>query len=247
MKRIEKILFAAFLFFVAIVFGCATANGPAPQSASSSGLTAGQMKLSARMSESIFLQPVSPSKRVVYVYGHNTSSAQGLRFTRLIKNVLIEKGYRLTDDPAKAEYMLMYNILYVGKQDKSYTATGALAGGFGGALVAAAISNNSTDTAIGGLAGAALGALVGAVYHHDQYMMVVDIQLEQRQAGTYTEVNTNTGQGTASTLSTHNAGVKNWMIYRDRIVAQADGYNLAFDYATPAMSKEVSGEISGLF
>lgn len=246
--KIRNFILITFLLLTVAMFGCATANGPAPQSSSSSGLSAGHMKLSARMSSSIFLQPVSPDQRVVYVYGHNTSSAQGLGCTSIIRRDLIDKGYRLTDDPAKAEYMLMYNILYVGKQDNNYTAAGALAGGFGGALLGGGvIKQNATGTVIGGLVGAGLGALIGSVYHHDMYMMVVDIQMEQRQAGTYTEMSTNASQGTASTLHTYHSGVKGWMVYRDRIVAQAQGYNLAFDYATPAMSREVSGEISGLF
>ncbi len=230
-----------------VLGGCATATGPAPQSASASGLSAGNMKLSARMSSSIFLQPVSPSRRIVFVSGHNTSSAQGLHFTRLIKQSLIEKGYRITDDPARAEYMLMYNILYVGKEDQSYTAAGALAGGFGGAVIGAAASNTTTGAVAGGLAGAVVGGIIGNFFQQNRYMMVVDIQLEQRQAGTYTTTNTYADQGTASTVHTYHSGVKNWMFYRDRIVAQAEGTRLTFDYATPAMSQEVSGEISGLF
>jgi hypothetical protein len=37
------------------------------------------------------------------------------------------------------------------------------------------------------------------------------------------------------------------MIYRDRVVAQAHGLDLAFSYAMPALTHEVAGEISGLF
>ncbi|MDA8090272.1 MAG: complement resistance protein TraT [Nitrospiraceae bacterium] len=246
--NLKRISFIGLMTMLAVsMFGCITAQGPAPQAASSSGLSAGNMQLSARMSNSIFLQPVSPTKRVVYVYGHNTSGAQGLRFMELIKAGLVEKGYRITDDPDKAQYMLMYNILYVGKEDKSYTAEGALAGGFGGALLGNVMKNNATGTEVGGLVGAGLGAIIGSVYHDDQYMMVTDIQVEQRQTGTYTETNTHASQGTDSTLHTYHSGIKGWMVYRDRVVSQAKGHNMAFDYATPSMSKEVSGEISGLF
>ena len=39
----------------------------------------------------------------------------------------------------------------------------------------------------------------------------------------------------------------NWMIYRGRIVAQAHGLDRKFSYATSAATREVAGEISGLF
>ena len=225
--------------------GCAT--GPAPQTTSSSGLSAGNMQLSAQMSSSIFLQPTGPAKRVVFIDGHNTSSAQNLGFQALVTQDLQRRGYRITQTPSHAEYMLMYNVLYVGKQQASYTAAGALAGGFGGALTSALTNGNAgADVGYGAL-GALVGGVVGHFIKHKQYMMVVDIQLEQRQAGAYTTSQTNARQGTSGEVSTSVSGVKNWMIYRDRIVAQASGLNLAFSYATPALSREVSGEIGGLF
>lgn len=245
--RTKKSVLLALLAPALVLAGCATASGPAPQSASSSGLSAGNMKLSVQMSSSIFLQPVSSSKRTVFVSGHNTSGAQGLSFTGLIKKKLLEKGYTIANDPAKAQYMLMYNVLYVGKQNRNYTAVGALGGSFGGALIGAAAGGNDTTTLAGALTGAVAGGIVGDLLSQNRYMMVVDIQLEQRQTGTYTKTSTNAAQGTASTVSAYNSGVRNWMIYRDRIVGQAKGTGLMFDYATPAMSKEVAGEISGIF
>ncbi len=225
--------------------GCAT--GPAPQATSSSGLSAGNMQLSAQMSSSIFLQPVAPADRVVFIDGHNTSSAQNLGFQSLVSQDLERRGYRITNTPSHAEYMVMYNVLYVGKQQANYTAAGALAGGFGGAVTSALADGNASTDAAYGLAGALVGGVVGHFLQDKTYMMVVDIQLEQRQAGVYTTSQTNARQGIGGGVSTSVSGVKNWMIYRDRIVAQAHGLNLAFSYATPALSHEVSGEISGLF
>ena len=229
----------------AALAGCAA--GPAPQATSSSGLSAGNMKLSVNMSSSIFLQPVAPAKRVVFIEGHNTSSAQNLGFSSRVAQDLMRRGYQVTNDPTKAQYMLMYNVLYVGKQQAQYTAAGALAGGFGGAVISALADGNGQTDAAYGLAGALVGGVVGHFFKDKTYMMVVDIQLEQREAGVYTTSQTNARQGIGGTETTSTNGVKNWMIYRDRIVAQAHGLNLAFSYATPALSKEVSGEIGGLF
>ena len=230
----------------ALLAGCATANGPAPQSTSSSGLSAGNMRLSARMSSSIFLQPVGPAKKVVYVEGHNTSSAQGIHFGQLIVQELTAKGYRITNNPHYAHYMLLYNIRYVGKEQSSHAAAGALAGGFGGAIIGG-VAGNDNGALIGGGVGALAGGIIGAIFPTNRYMMVVDIQLEQRQKGAYTSTNTLASQGIDSSVSSSAGGINGWMIYRDRIVAQAAGTRLRFSYATPAMSHEVAGELAGLF
>lgn len=230
----------------ALLAGCATANGPAPQSTSSSGLSAGNMRLSVRMSSSIFLQPVGPAKKVVYVGGHNTSSAQGLHFSQLVVQELMAKGYRITNNPHDAHYMLLYNIRYVGKERASNAAAGALAGGFGGAVIGG-VAGNGNGALIGGGVGALAGGILGAVFSTNRYMMVVDIQLEQREKGAYTSTNTYASQGTNSSISSSAGGINGWLIYRDRIVAQAKGMRLRFSYATPAMTHEVAGELAGLF
>ncbi len=225
--------------------GCAT--GPAPQATSASGLSAGNMHLSAQMSSSIFLQPVAPSQRVVFVEGHNTSSAQNLGFQAIVAQDLVNRGYQVTNDPTRAEYMVMYNVRYIGDQTSDNTAAGVLAGGFGAAVTSAAFGGNGGTTAAYGLAGAVVGGVVGHFLSQKAYMMVVDIQLEQRQAGVYTASQTSAQQGIGGSTYTRVSGVRNWMIYRDRIVAQAHGLDLAFSYATPALTHEVAGEISGLF
>jgi hypothetical protein len=227
------------------IAGCAT--GPAPQGTSASGLSAGNMHLSAQMSSSIFLQPVAPSERVVFVDGHNTSSAQNLGFQSLVNEDLMRRGYQISNDPTRAEYMVMYNVRYIGEQKADNTAAGVLAGGFGAAVTSAAFGGNGGTTAAYGLAGALVGGVVGHFLSQKAYMMVVDIQLEQRQAGVYTSSQTNAQQGIGGSMTTSTGGVKNWMIYRDRIVAQAHGLDLKFSYATPALTHEVAGEISGLF
>ncbi|EQD49913.1 TraT complement resistance family protein, partial [mine drainage metagenome] len=143
-----------FIILTTSLAGCATATGPAPTQTSSSGLSAGHMQLSVQTSASIFLQPVPPNKRVVFVEGHNTSSAQGLRFGSMIRSELARKGYVLTNYPNKATYMLMYNILYLGKEQHGYTAAGALAGGYGGALIGGAVTNSAGGAFMGGALGA---------------------------------------------------------------------------------------------
>ncbi|RZD17452.1 MAG: conjugal transfer protein TraT [Candidatus Acididesulfobacter guangdongensis] len=239
----------ALLLFLAVPVlafsGCASMSGTTSSTTSTSGMSAGNMNLQTKMSSSIFLQPVPPSEKIVYVRATNTSSATGLNFKAVLEQALIARGYRITNNPQDAYFMLMSNVLYLGKETHAYTAAGALAGGFGGALIGSRYGSTGS-TLVGGGLGALAGGIIGAMFQHKKYMMVVDIQLEQRQKGSYTTNGTATSEGLGNTTTTYNAGVKNWAIYRDRVVATASAINLRFSSAEPALKTVVGREISNL-
>jgi hypothetical protein len=209
-KTFRIIALLLFLAVPVLAFsGCASMSGTTSSTTSASGMSAGNMNLQTKMSSSIFLQPVPPSEKVVYVRATNTSSASGLNFKAALEQALIARGYRITNNPQDAYFMLMSNVLYLGKETHAYTAAGALAGGFGGALVGSRYGS-AGSTIGGGLVGGLIGAAIGAAFQHKKYMMVVDIQLEQRQKGSYTTNGTATSEGLGNTTTTYNAGVKNW-------------------------------------
>lgn len=240
---LKFILLALFLLAPIIAFsGCATTAG---NTTSASGLSSGNVALSTKMSSSIFLQPVAPQKKIIYVSVRNTSTATGLNFKNELISALIAEGYRITNNPQKANFMVMSNVLYIGKESKNNTLAGALAGGFGGAFIGSRY-NSGTSMVAGGALGALAGGIIGSMFNTTKYMMVVDIQLEQRQAGTYTTSSTNASQGTASNVTTYNSGVKNWAIYRDRIVSQASATNLVFASAEPLLKQQMAHSIANL-
>ena len=242
-SKLKILALVLFLLLPVVAFsGCATTAGTGT---SSSGLSSGNVGLSTKMSSSIFLQPVSPQKKIVYVSVRNTSTATGLNFRQELISGLIGEGYKITNNPKEANFMLMTNVLYIGKRTKSYTMAGALAGGFGGALIGSRY-NTGTGVVGGGLIGLAAGALVGAMFQHKAYMMVVDIQLEQRQAGSYTTNGTSASEGLGNSTTTYNAGVKNWAIYRDRVVSQAKAINLQFSTAEPLLKQQIAHSIANL-
>lgn len=253
----KSILSAAFVFGATLaVAGCAAlgGNGPAPSQASNGGTSIGNANYKSKMASSIFLQPVAPAKRLVYVEGHNTSSAQNLKLSAYVEQKLTNSGYMVTNDPTKAEYMLMYNVRYFGKETKSKTAAGALAGGFGASLVEAASQGQNTwwwsegaqQTARAGILGAVAGGIIGHFLSKNYYMMVVDIQVEQRDKEARSSSFSSSNQGLSSTTysSSNSSG---WKIYRDRVVSQAGGRRLKFSYAEPALEKVMAGEIAGIF
>ncbi|AEE15346.1 TraT complement resistance family protein [Thermodesulfobium narugense DSM 14796] len=240
--KIGKFNSVLFLFLITVFCFTAVAN------ADSSGLTSGKISLSTKMSSSIFLQPVPPDKKIVYVSARNTSTATGLDFRKELVTELTNEGYKITDNPDEANFMLMSNVLYIGKETKDYTAEGALAGGFGGALIGSAFnpSGKYTGTIAGGVIGALAGAAIGNSINSDKYMMVVDVQLEERQPGTQTETTTNATQGTATTETSSNSTVKDWAIYRDRVVSEASGTNIKFEDVEPVLRQQLAHAIANL-
>lgn len=241
--KFKFIVLALLLLLPALAFsGCATSAGT---TTSSSGLSSNGVNLSTKMSSSIFLQPVAPQKKIVYVSVRNTSTATGLNFRQELISELIGEGYKVTNNPQEANFMLMTNVLYIGKSTKSYTMAGALAGGFGGALIGSRY-NTATGIVGGGLAGALIGGIIGAAFQHKAYIMVVDIQLERRQKGSYTTNGTNASEGLGNSTTTYNAGVKNWAIYRDRVVSQAKAINLQFSTAEPLLKNQIAHSIANL-
>jgi Enterobacterial TraT complement resistance protein. len=242
----KLVIGSVFALYTCASFGSGLFQTKAASKTSASGLSAGNVKVFTRMSSSIFLQPVPASEKVIYVVVRNTSTASNINFTKDLVSVLKKEGYTITDDPQKAHFILMANVLYIGKETKDHTVAGALAGGFGGAVVGNAVSSGGEGSLVGGLFGSLVGGIVGHMIQKDSYMMVVDIQLEERAPGTYTTTSTLASQGTNTIISTHNAAIKGWQIYRDRLVSGAEATNLDFASAEPVLKKQMAHSIGNL-
>lgn len=208
MKRFYKHIFSVF-FALGLVFylsSCATVM---------SGIENAKLQTQAKMSNTIFLNPVSPSQKTVYVQIRNTSQVPMPDLKAMVAKKLEADGYRVIDDPQQAHYWLQTNVLYMGKETKFATFDGALAGGFGGALVGASIGQGYGQgaAALGGAAlGSLLGAAVGSAIHVDTYLGVVDIQVAEKINGKITKTVTSnysqgeTGPAVGATITNKSSG-----------------------------------------
>ncbi|OSS42953.1 IncF plasmid conjugative transfer surface exclusion protein TraT [Desulfurella amilsii] len=192
MKRFYKHFFSVF-FALGLVFylsSCATVM---------SGIENTKLQTQAKMSNTIFLNPVSPAQKTIYVQVRNTSQVPMPDLKAMVIQKLQTNGYRIVEDPQQAHYWLQANVLYMGKQTQFATFDGALAGGFGGALAGVAIGQGygKGAAALGGAAvGSLLGAAVGSAIHVDTYLGVVDVQVSERVNGTIKQtVTSNYSQG----------------------------------------------------
>ena len=115
-----------------------------------------------KMTDTVFLDPVSPSQKTIYLQVRNTTDRQDFDIATDLKQALEAKGYSLVSDPARAHYLLQVNVLQVGKMEKS-TMQQLFAGGFGAASVIGATGYGAGVGAMaGGLNGLGYGALIAA-------------------------------------------------------------------------------------
>ena len=219
------------------------------------------LDVQTKMSETVFLEPVAPSKRVIYVDIRNTSD-KDLNISNSIKTKLKSRGYTITDNPENAHFMLQANVLQVQKSDLR-TANSALQAGFGGAVIGGAIGSvthrsssfPSNINSKGALVGAILGGIIDmaskAMVKDVFYVMITDLQLKERPSEgeviTQTQ-NTSATSGTATRLNqTVSGGNHKWKIYRTRIVSTANKVNLDFKEAQASLENGLIKSIGGIF
>jgi len=243
-----KLLFSLFIVLT-LLSGCAALN---------TEVSKRNLEVQTKMSQTIFLNPVSPSKRTVFLQIRNTSD-QVLNIKNAIADGIENQGYKLVNDPAKAQFILQANVLRVGKINKNEQSGlfgtgygGAVQGAALGAVAGSAISGGDRGTTVGvGLAGAALGMIGNALVKDNIYTMVTDIQIQERAPKGEVITNqqtTNTTQGTATTVNqVVSGGNSPWKIYRSRIISTAEQSNLQFVTAKPALEQGLIRSLSGLF
>ncbi|HMU90236.1 MAG TPA: complement resistance protein TraT [Pseudomonadales bacterium] len=266
---------ACLLLITLVVAGC----GQNVKKEDPSGLSVNGIDLQVKMSANLFipppLPPVAESQRRIYLIGTNTSTAQAAneRLQPLLIEQLLRRGYLITDNPAEARYMLLYNVLYVGKEVRDLSTITAVSAGVGGAAVAATIGrNNETvqNAGIGGLVGTVTGAVTGHYFETNTFEQVVDLQIRERQPAVpaplppeetkrlaveraIRQVNLALGLGELHTETTPETDQRlppssdNWQLYSSQVVGFATRLRLQFEEAEPLLFQAMAREISGLF
>ena len=211
----------------------------------------GALDVQTKMSETIFLDPVSDNKKTVVLQIRNTSDKRDIDITNEIKTAIEDKGYRIVTDPNKAHFMIQANILQVGKstQEDPFSSLtsgygGALAGGTMGALV----SNDYAGAGIGALAGGLIGTVADAAVQVVNYQMITDLQVsEKADSAVVTESsNAKLNQGTSGSKSSSWSEKSKWKKYQSRIISVAKKTNLKFEVALPELKRGLVQSISGL-
>lgn len=212
----------------------------------------GSLQTSTKMSSSIFLPP-SKNPQVIYVQVKNTTDQEISLKDQLIAD-LKNEGYTITADPDQAYEMVQVNVLQAGKTNMD-NINAAIADGFGGAIVGAAIgvgttSNSWAGGAVGGLVGGLASAAADAFVQDVTYSVITDVQVSDRlpKGATATQtVASHLKQGSGTVVSSNYNAASNMQQYQTRIISYADKVNLKFPDAEPALSKSLASEIAEIF
>lgn len=240
------VVIAALLAAVALA-GCA---------ATVTALKHKDLEVQTKMSETIFLDPVSPEKRTVWIEVKNTSD-QEVDLSPLI-GLVTAKGYRVVSDPESAQYVLQVNCLFIGKasqaaidQSVGVGYGGPLVGILAGAGAGAAIGRDPLGVGVGAVVGGVLGgaaeAVAGALVKVVTYTVVTDVQISERSAmpvaqqqyGTFT-------QGTQTQVQQQVAETTTWKKYRNRVASTATQVNLDLKDAKPVLVDRLLKSLAGL-
>ncbi len=211
------------------------------------------LDVQTKMSNSIFLDPVAPAQRTIFIQVRNTSD-KPFNVQSDIVGRLVAKGYKVVQDPSKATYILQANVLSVGMVDQSALEKSTMAG-FGGVAVGAGVgallggSRAGAGAVVGGLAAGAAEAIAGSLTKVVTYAVITDVQISERTQGPVSEEFTsNLKQGSANTsVQQRTSSTTNRKEYQTRIASSARQVNLKFQEAYPHLRQGIVDSISGLF
>ncbi|MFM2478409.1 complement resistance protein TraT [Celerinatantimonas sp. MCCC 1A17872] len=243
MKVMPKVAIVAFTAICLMLTGC---------SATYTAIKKRNLDVQTKMSDTVFLDPVKPSKRVVFLQIRNTSDKQDIKIKDQIVSAVEAKGYQVTDDPDQAHYMIQANILQVSKSDKG-DSQAALLSGYGSGLVGAAVGASVAGGGAGRVGTGLLGGLIGmaadAMVEDVYYTMITDLQISERaaQGVTVTEQdNARLNQGTSGSKKVSSTQTTHWKRYQTRIISVANKVNLDFNDALPRLQQGLINSISGI-
>lgn len=223
--------------------------------ATSAAVQRTNLDVETKMSSSIFLEPAEPEAKTIYVQVRNTSDKPAFNIENNVVQALRSRGYLVTNDPNKANYMLQANVLSAGEIDKR-TRDQLMTEGFGSAAIGGAVglgigalASGHSDALIGGaLAGAALGSILNASFKDTTYSVVTDVQVSQRMNKAITSRTTrNLKQGDNQTVPNTVTKTSDWERFQTRVVSTANKANLKWEEASPQLVDGLSMSLAGMF
>ena len=252
MRRIRTAAILFVGFAQAGLWGCA---------ATQVALSKKDLDVQTKMSETVFLDPVSQDKMSIYVKVRNTSDKSNFDIEGPIQAAMQAKGYTVTSSPDAAHYTLLANVLSVEKSSPT-AAEAALHNGYGGPILAGAVGGALVGHAAGGGMGAAYGAgagglaaagaevIAGSLVKDVTYVVITDIELREKvRSGVVVrqDQRQDAKQGIGGARSQRSSEVTDYKSYRTRVVSTANKVNLAYEEAAPALTAGLTRSLAGLF
>lgn len=251
LKR-KGVTLAGLMVFSMILSGCAAVH---------TSIAKKDLDVQTKMSDTIFLDPVEPEQKIIYLNVRNTSDKANFDIAGPVARVLEGKGYTITNNPKVAYYWLQVSVLSVDKASPT-AAQAVLGAGYGGTIATGAAVGMATGAAlgnwasagIGGLAGAAAfgiaDTIAGAAVKDVMFMAITDVEIAERvEEGVVIRQDNqqDAKQGIGGSRRQSSTKVSNMNKYRTRVVSTANKVNLAYDEAAPDLTNGLTRSIAGLF
>lgn len=219
------------------------------------------LDVQARTSTAVFVDPVSRDKRTIFL---DIKSGVAEFDRKRFKQFVIEQftqfndnGYRLVDDPDKAQFTMVAYVLSLEKASPTAAEQALHQGYQGGAVLAGAAvgaavtgGNPYRGAVGGGLVGGAAELISGALVKDVTFMLVCDVQIKERarrgvivRKDTAVDVKVSDSGSSRQTSSE----VSDQKEYRTRIVATANKANLTLAEADELMFKKTAHAMAGFF
>lgn len=219
-------------------------------SAAHTAVSKRNLDVQTQMSATVWLDPVAPGMRSVYLDIRNTSDKQ-LDVQQKVAASLVAKGYKVVLDPEVAHYWLQVNVLKVGQIDKDEQ-KGLLSQGYGGAIAGGVVGSQfggGNGQVASTVVGAGLGLLADAMVRDVVYTMVTDLQISERakKGVAVNEANNQVlSQGTSGAKIQTSNETTDRKKYQTRVVSTATKMNLEFVEAQPALEDGLAKSIAGI-
>lgn len=241
--------FAAVASMLFVLGGCA---------ATQVALSKKDLDVQTRTSTAIFVDPVAAAKRTIYL---DVRSGVMEFDRRAFKQFVVEQfalndnGYRLVDDPEKAQFTMLVYVLNLEKTSPTAAEAALKQGYIGGSVVAGAVvggvaTKSYRGAAVGGVVGGAAEFIAGALVKDVTFMLVCDVQIKERtKHGAIVRKDTQIDAKVSDAGSSRQTvtEVSNQKEYRTRIVTTANKVNLKLETAQELMFKKTAYAMSGFF
>ena len=246
------IVFLMLLALMVVLTGCGAVH---------TAIAKRHLDVQTRMSHAVFLDPVGPDKRTIFIQVRNTSDKTNFDIEGPIKAAINARGYRVVDDPEAAQFKLLAQVLSVSKASATAAETalnagygGPLAGLVTGAVVGGAVGGVATDSSVGVGVGAIVGGLAttiaNAAVQDVLFVAITDIQLSQKAREGVTgqrDLQVDASQGIGGSEQQTFSEVTNEKRYRTRVMSTANKANLKYEEAAPELTAGLTRVLSGLF
>jgi len=214
------------------------------------------LDVQTKISTSIFVEPVAKAKRKIYLEVRSgVMEFDRNSFRKAIEEQLVNSGngYRLTDEPEKAQYRMSVFVRNLEKTTPEGAAR-ALSSGYQGVGVGVAagyaLGGSGRDMAGSGLLMAGVGVVANAFVQDVMYLLVADIQIKENAGKGVivrrdSKVNSKISDdgGTTQTFSE----ASNKKEYRTRVVTTANKANLELAEAQPLMFEKTAYAMAAFF